>query len=101
MSFGSQLKSALEQRDLSQTDLAKELGCSRSVINKYCTNKGAPSLEQFKNICSFLEVSADDLLEIPKTQSEIEELYAALTLDRKNLLRKITELLIEEQKNKG
>ena len=58
----NRIKTVLVDKDVSQTDLAKELGKSFSTINAYCCNRQQPSLEILNEIAKFLNVSVKELL---------------------------------------
>lgn len=58
----NRIKAVLVEKDISQTDLAKELGKSFSTINAYCCNRQQPSLELLHRISEILSVSIRDLL---------------------------------------
>lgn len=51
-----------KQKGLSQTDLAKVVGCSREIISKYEKDNVMPSIEMAKKIADALEVSLDYLV---------------------------------------
>lgn len=52
----------LAEQDVSQTQLAKDLGMSFSTINAYCCNRQQPSLEMLDKIASILSVNLKDLI---------------------------------------
>lgn len=58
----NRIKAVLVEKDISQTDLAKELGKSFSTINAYCCNRQQPSLELLYRISEVLSVSIRELL---------------------------------------
>lgn len=58
----NRIKAVLVEKDVSQTDLAKELGKSFSTINAYCCNRQQPSLEILHQIAEVLSVSVRELL---------------------------------------
>lgn len=58
----NRIKAVLVEKDVSQTDLAKELGKSFSTINAYCCNRQQPSLEILHQIAEVLSVSIRELL---------------------------------------
>lgn len=58
----NRIKTILVDKEVSQTDLAKELGKSFSTINAYCCNRQQPSLEILNEIAKFLNVSVKELL---------------------------------------
>ena len=64
--FGNRLKQALKQNNMSQSELAKKIGMSQSVVNNYCTGKREPTLDVLVLICEALDESADYLLGLEK-----------------------------------
>lgn len=58
----NRIKTVLVEKDVSQTDLAKEIGKSFSTVNAYCCNRQQPSLKLLYQIAEFLSVSMKDLL---------------------------------------
>lgn len=64
--FSERLCKTLKETKMSQTELAKRVGMSQSVINNYCTGKREPTLEVLVKICNVLDESADYLLGIKK-----------------------------------
>ena len=58
----NRIKTVLVDKEVSQTDLAKELGKSFSTINAYCCNRQQPSLELLNKIAEYLNVSVKELL---------------------------------------
>lgn len=62
MDFGNKLKSLRNKHLLSQEDLAKTIGVSRSSIANYETNRNYPNNEILKKIASVFDVSMDYLL---------------------------------------
>lgn len=58
----NRIKTVLVEKDVSQTDLAKEIGKSFSTVNAYCCNRHQPSLELLYHIANFLSVNIKDLL---------------------------------------
>ena len=58
----NRIKAVLVEKDILQTDLAKELGKSFSTINAYCCNRQQPSLELLHRIAEILSISIRELL---------------------------------------
>lgn len=52
------------KKELTQTQLAEEIGVSRITINKWETGKSTPSVEMLLKLSNFFNVSVDYLLEI-------------------------------------
>lgn len=58
----NRLKLVLVEKEISQTQLAKELGKSFSTINAYCSNRKQPSLDLLNKIAEYLSVNIKDLI---------------------------------------
>lgn len=58
----NRIKCVLVEKDISQTQLAKDLGKSFSTINAYCSNRKQPSLELLNKIAEVLSVRMKDLI---------------------------------------
>lgn len=69
MSFGSRLKKLRNEKHISQSMLASELGVSTNTISQYETDKRFPDQKCIVKICLFFGVSSDYLFglsEIPQ-----------------------------------
>lgn len=61
----NQLKSIRKQRNISQADIAAELGIKPAAVSKYETGRVPLSEDSIEKLCSYLNVSADELLGLP------------------------------------
>lgn len=62
--FAQRLRKSLQINKVSQSELARRINKSQSVVNNYCSGKREPSLEVLVLICKVLSESADYLLGI-------------------------------------
>lgn len=62
MDFGIRLKELRTERKVTQTELAKALGCSQSMIAQWETHKNKPTEDFIVKTAKFFGVSADYLL---------------------------------------
>lgn len=60
--FSERLNQCLKDANISQSELAKRIGMSQSVVNNYCTGKREPTLDGLISICKVFNESADYLL---------------------------------------
>jgi len=88
MGFAEKLKELRSQQKISQEELAKALGVSRSTIAGYETKSREPDLSTLVKIAAFFNVSVDYLLD----SSEDSCLKFKLTNEEKKLLRNISSL---------
>lgn len=58
----NRIKEVLENKGITQTWLAKQLGKSFSVVNAYACNRQQPPLETLYEIAKILQVQVKDLL---------------------------------------
>lgn len=58
----NRVKEVLEEKGISQTWLAKQLGRSFSAVNGYCCNRIQPGLEVLNEIAMILQVDMKDLI---------------------------------------
>ena len=64
MNFAMNLRKYRKQKRMSQTELASFLGLSQRTISHYENGSAEPSLQNLFEICTTLQVSADELLGI-------------------------------------
>jgi len=58
------LKELREDKGLSQTQLAKEMGVSQQTISQYEIGTAEPDIQTIKKLCNFFDVTAGYLLGI-------------------------------------
>ena len=58
----NRIKAVLADKDMSQTELAKQIEKSFSTVNAYCCKRQQPTLEILSKIACILNVSIKDLL---------------------------------------
>ena len=56
------LKNEIETSGKSKTEIAKEIGVSRSTISQYLSGRAQPTLATLSKLCKSLDCSADDIL---------------------------------------
>lgn len=91
MSFGEILRELLNDRGLTQKQLATSLNIAASTMGNYIQNSREPDFETLKRLADFLDVSVDYLLghrsKKANTQSEDEllSIFRALTPEQQEL----------------
>ena len=90
-SFGEKLKALRTDRDLKQSDVAKELDISQSVYGNYEQNKRSPDFDTLVKICVFYRVSADYLLGVPNENRDLKVLLSILQSLQPADLRQVNE----------
>lgn len=63
--LGKAIRDRLEQKDMTQNELAEAVGSTQRSISSYVTGKTQPPLDILKSICSVLEISIDQVLMLP------------------------------------
>ena len=58
------LRKEIENSGKSKTDIARALGVSCPTISQYLSGRIQPSLATLSKLCTFLDVSADDILNV-------------------------------------
>lgn len=67
--FANNLRKAREMAGLSQTALAEKLGIPRNRITSWEIRRSEPNFETLVRLSAILEVSTDDLLDVPQHSS--------------------------------
>ena len=62
MDIRERLSQEIKNSGLSNTEIAKQLGVSQSIISKYRNMQKRPTLDTFAKLCKILDVSADYIL---------------------------------------
>lgn len=65
MKFGDILRELLEERDITQRQLAKDLNIAPSTLGNYICNVREPDFEMLKKLSNYFQVSIDYLLNNP------------------------------------
>lgn len=86
----NRIKSLREDRDLRQSDLARETGIDQRTISNYETGKTAPDMYALIRLADFFEVSIDYLVGRTSSHNHSE--------DRKKQIDKMQEALDELKK---
>lgn len=60
----------VEKKNLTQEQLAEQLGVSNRAISKWETGRGLPNLSLFEPLCEILEISVNELMSGERVQTE-------------------------------
>lgn len=89
MQLGDRLRNAREERDLKQTDVARQTGISNKVLSSYERNISLPTIDNLILLCNCYQISSDELLDI----------HLPAKISEKNPANKFTPIkLSDEQK---
>ena len=109
MKFGDVLRELLEEREITQKQLAKDLNIAPSTLGNYIRNIREPDFEILKTLASYFEVSTDYLLnyspEYKKSLTQEEQtllhIFQALTTQQQEIYTEQGKAFIKQnQKNK-
>lgn len=96
MELYEKIRNIREDKDIKQKDMAAFLHMQPNTYNAYERGKRTITADLLKNICIFLNISADELLEI-----NVDEPYNGLNKENTKYLRRVKEGLILWQNAKG
>ena len=104
--IGTKILQLRKQKNLSQTDFAKAIGASRTMVGNYERNVNAPSIEMIAKIAKTLGVSIDFLIGEGKlaqykkeTIQRIEEIDQ-LDPDTQNTLFTLIDTVVRDYKTR-
>lgn len=66
--FGMRLYNARLSRDMTQSELAEKVGCSKATVSYWETGRTFPTAFYLKQIANALQISLDELFDIDLTR---------------------------------
>lgn len=66
MEIHEKLRALIEDNDINQTQLAKEIGVDRKQLQRWTKGETEMGIQKLKLICQYFHVSADYILGLPK-----------------------------------
>lgn len=94
MELYEKIRNIREDKDIKQKDMAKYLHMQPTTYNAYEKGKRTISADLLKNICVFLNVSADELLGL-----KIKNSYNTLDKENTQIVNKIKKALLFYQQH--
>lgn len=91
MSFGDNLRALLEERKLTQKELARQLNLAPSTMGSYVQNTREPDFDTLKTIAKYFDVSTDYLLDFTSNQTlshqedDLLRVFRSLTSTQKEI----------------
>lgn len=58
------IRHEIEQSGKTKTEIAKAIGVSKPTVSQYVSGRIQPSLSTLSRLCTFLNCSADDILNV-------------------------------------
>lgn len=95
MELYEKIRNIREDKDIKQKEMAKFLNMQPSTYNAYEKGKRTISAELLRNICIFLNVSSDELLDL-----QINNSYCSLNNENIKIVKKIEQALLASQQKK-
>lgn len=89
MNFGNKLRMLIEEKSISQKELAAYLNIAPSTVSSYTLNTREPDFATLKQIAEYFDVTTDYLLDCKVTNQDTEK--------KKELLRIFNSLSTEEK----
>lgn len=105
MTFNEILRNLIEDADLTQKKIAKDLGIAPSTLGGYVQGTSEPDFETLKSLAKYFDVSTDYLLDIrsPNKTSHMEEeisrIYNSLDDKSQNLYIDLGKTILKNSKN--
>lgn len=91
MQFGDILRALLEDRGITQKQLATDLNISASTLGNYIRNLRQPDFETIKTIARYFSVSTDYLLDYPSAavchafEKELLSIFRRMSADQQTI----------------
>ncbi|MBR1811637.1 MAG: helix-turn-helix transcriptional regulator [Clostridia bacterium] len=91
MSFGVHLRALIEERNLTQKELALQLNIAPSTLSSYVQNTREPDFETLKVFARYFDVSIDYLLDYhtgksaTQQEDELLRVFRSLSAEQKDI----------------
>lgn len=82
MKFGDKLKLLIDERDMTQKELASKLNIAPSTVSSYVQNTREPDFSTLKQIATYFDVSLDYLLNFKTGNISTNQEYELLRIFR-------------------
>lgn len=111
MTFGERMRQLMEDNDISQTGMAKELNIAVSTLNGYLQDYRQPDYTVLSAIARYLSVSVDYLIgntedfqikhNLTSQELELLQCYRVLTAEQRELLLEQTKVYVRHNRKKA
>lgn len=91
LSFGDNLRTLIEECEITQKELARQLNIAPSTLGSYVQNKREPDFSTLKEIAAYFNVSIDYLLDYSTGnksnhwENELLRIFRSLTDEQKGI----------------
>ena len=68
----SKLKRLLKEKNITQTELSKELGVHQTLISQWCHGKSKPNIYQTSAMAKYMNLSAEDIINCFEKESGVD-----------------------------
>ena len=106
MSFGENLRKLIEERDMTQKELAKQLNIAPSTLGSYVQNAREPDFATLRLLADFFDVSIDYLLDhyekkgSAHRENELLRVFHSLTEEQQNICIEQCKVFMQSNYNK-
>lgn len=103
MKFSTRLREVLKEKGITQTELSKRTGISKSVISEWLSDKYEPKQDKVYIVAENLSISPSWLFGVSgekEFKSDVMSIYNQLTPPRQTKVYNFAEYQLEEQNNK-
>lgn len=106
MSFGDNLRTLIEERDITQKELARQLNIAPSTLGSYVQNVREPDFSTLKLLADYFDVSIDYLLDhyqkknVTRQENELLRVFRSLTEEQQYVCIEQCKVLMRSNCNK-
>lgn len=106
MSFGENLRKLIEERDMTQKELAKQLNIAPSTLGSYVQNAREPDFATLRLLADFFDVSIDYLLDhyekkgSAHRENELLRVFHSLTEEQQHICIEQCKVFMQSNYNK-
>ncbi|MBQ8433195.1 MAG: helix-turn-helix transcriptional regulator [Clostridia bacterium] len=73
--LGERIAKLLDEKHISQKDLASMIGVTESALSRYINNEREPKIEVLANLATALDTTVDYLTTGKKLETDFDEIY--------------------------
>lgn len=95
------IRRLLNREGMTQTELAKRLGISRSTVSMWCSGSADPRMPKVDKMCEIFHCTRADIFERPNvSNSEIDAIFEQLSESNRAKLLELARLYLSAQDKK-